>query len=307
MVAFGLSYRIALVPAAVGASHGLQAIVRGGHDCHGHRQFGHRIGPCIRGVWRVGIRRGPAQPDGFGPVLLDDEAPRPEGLWGRWQWTDLREMLAYGGRSTVFNWFNYAATKADTVLVVAQANPAAEGGWTATGLYDRSAHLMSLPITIWENSVTAFSSACLPADRNAGAATCGFRGIALIAWLVIPGSRRLPGLLPRAVLLLGADTQMRPDRAHLVHWGLRFVHLLSWRMPWCVPPTSSSPPLPSKCLPHGAHPDHLQHPRSGGGLEGSLGGHRAPSFNSWVYAWLGRALQWHRAAAFRATPRGWGR
>ena len=43
--------------------------------------------------------------------------PGTEGLWGRWQWTDLREMLAYGGRSTVFNWFNYAATKADTVLV----------------------------------------------------------------------------------------------------------------------------------------------------------------------------------------------
>ena len=76
--------------------------------------------------------------------------PGTEGLWGRWQWTDLREILAYGGRSTVFNWFNYAATKADTVLVgeFAQTDSSTGGGWTATGLYDRSAHLMSLPITI---------------------------------------------------------------------------------------------------------------------------------------------------------------
>ena len=73
-----------------------------------------------------------------------------ENLWGIWRWNDLLDMLAYGGRSTIFNWFNYAATKADTVLVgeFAQSNPTTGGGWTATGLYDRSAHLMSLPITI---------------------------------------------------------------------------------------------------------------------------------------------------------------
>lgn len=74
---------------------------------------------------------------------------RTPGLWKRWRWDDLKDMLAYGGRSTLFNWFNYAASKADTVLVGEfSQSRSSGGGWTATGLYDRSAHLMSLPITV---------------------------------------------------------------------------------------------------------------------------------------------------------------
>jgi len=55
----------------------------------------------------------------------------------------LKEMVGYGGRSTVFNMINYAAGKIDTMVVGAQTTD-----WTLTGFYDRSAYLMGLPITV---------------------------------------------------------------------------------------------------------------------------------------------------------------
>lgn len=68
-------------------------------------------------------------------------APGPIGL--KWNKSALREMVGYGGRSTVFNMINYAAGKIDTMVVGAQA-----ADWTITGLYDRSAYLMGLPVTV---------------------------------------------------------------------------------------------------------------------------------------------------------------
>ncbi|PCJ81307.1 MAG: hypothetical protein COA49_06230 [Bacteroidetes bacterium] len=55
----------------------------------------------------------------------------------------LREMVGYGGRSTVFNMINYAAGKIDTMVVGVQTTD-----WTLTGFYDRSAYLMGLPVTV---------------------------------------------------------------------------------------------------------------------------------------------------------------
>ena len=55
----------------------------------------------------------------------------------------LREMVGYGGRSTVFNILNYAASKVDTMVVGATTS-----NWTLTGLYDRSSYLMGLPVTV---------------------------------------------------------------------------------------------------------------------------------------------------------------
>ncbi len=66
---------------------------------------------------------------------------------GRWNGAALRAMLGYGGRSTLFNFTTYAASKIDTLIVgrVASQTP---GGWTATGYYDRAVSLMGLPITL---------------------------------------------------------------------------------------------------------------------------------------------------------------
>lgn len=68
-------------------------------------------------------------------------APSPVGL--KLDKTSLREMVGYGGRSTLFNMINYAAGKVDTMIVGAYSSD-----WTLTGLYDRSSYLMGLPVTV---------------------------------------------------------------------------------------------------------------------------------------------------------------
>ena len=68
-------------------------------------------------------------------------APSPVGLW--MNKSALREMVGYGGRSTLFNMINYAAGKVDTMIVGAQTS-----NWTIIGLYDRSSYLMGLPVTV---------------------------------------------------------------------------------------------------------------------------------------------------------------
>jgi lipopolysaccharide exporter len=67
--------------------------------------------------------------------------PGPVGL--KMDKDALKDMVAYGGRSTVFNVINYAAGKVDTLIVGAYS-----GDWTLTGFYDRSAYLMGLPVTV---------------------------------------------------------------------------------------------------------------------------------------------------------------
>lgn len=69
------------------------------------------------------------------------------GKGGRWNAQALRGMLGYGGRSTLYNFTTYAASKVDTLIVGRFATQSA-GGWTQTGLYDRAVSLMGLPISL---------------------------------------------------------------------------------------------------------------------------------------------------------------
>jgi len=57
----------------------------------------------------------------------------------------IRELLHYGAGSTLFNALNYAATKVDVTLVPLGL-PSQQ--WLAAGWYERSAYVVSLPITI---------------------------------------------------------------------------------------------------------------------------------------------------------------
>lgn len=56
-----------------------------------------------------------------------------------------RELLHYGVGSTLFNALNYAATKVDVSLVPLGLGPQQ---WLSAGWYERSAYVVSLPITI---------------------------------------------------------------------------------------------------------------------------------------------------------------
>ena len=237
-----------------------------------------------------------------------------EGLWGKkWHWNDLREMLAYGGRSTVFNWFNYVATKADTVLVgeFAQANPANGGGWTATGLYDRSAHLMSLPITILGklgDSVLFSGMSALQTELHALQRVVS-RGIALISWLVIPGSLALAWFATEvAVLLLGADYADAGPIVRILFIGVAFRSLIKLADAVVRATDQLIPAIAIKvAYLSGLILTIYGTLRSGGGLEGVAWAVTACTILQFLvfYAWLGSSLQWKGASAFRATAAGW--
>jgi PST family polysaccharide transporter len=110
----------------------------------------------------------------------------PVKLTLSWNWETTMDMIRYGGGSTIFNVFNYAATKIDTLIVGKMANAdqlldqqgfqqaeqatdlsigesnqvlsqaqidpiptsMSSESWSTTGIYDRSVYLMSLPITV---------------------------------------------------------------------------------------------------------------------------------------------------------------
>lgn len=69
-----------------------------------------------------------------------------------WKWAYTRELLRYGTGSTLFNALNYAATKADVTLtpIFAGRIPGEDLGeqLRKSGIYERSAYVVSLPITI---------------------------------------------------------------------------------------------------------------------------------------------------------------
>ena len=222
-------------------------------------------------------------------------------------------MLAYGGRSTVFNWFNYAATKADTVLVgeFAQANPSTGGGWTATGLYDRSAHLMSLPITILGklgDSVLFSGMSALQTEWQALLRVVS-RGIALIAWLVIPGSLALAWFATEvAVLLLGAEYADAGPIVRILFIGVAFRSLIKLADAVVRATDQLIPAIAIKvAYLTGLIVAISSVLRAGGGLEGVAWAVTACTVLQFLvfYAWLGSALRWKRLAAFRATGAGW--
>jgi lipopolysaccharide exporter len=69
-----------------------------------------------------------------------------------WKWSYTRELIRYGAGSTLFNALNYAATKVDVTLTPIFAarvpDSAPDEQLRKAGLYERSAYVVSLPITI---------------------------------------------------------------------------------------------------------------------------------------------------------------
>lgn len=111
------------------------------------------------------------------------------------------QMIAYGGGSTLFNVFNYAATKIDTLIVGmnkvdATVDLGAEqvgnntARWENTGLYDRSVYLMSLPITVLGklSDSVMFSGLAMLQNEPQRLHRAVLSAVYHIALLVIPGS-----------------------------------------------------------------------------------------------------------------------
>ncbi len=167
---------------------------------------------------------------------------KPEEARGSWKfenWRILAPMLSYGGRATVYNLLNYASSKVDTVLVGHHAqsgqtdleNPIHGGteGWTTTGLYDRSAYLMSLPISVLGklgDSVLFSGMSSIQSDKVA-LQTVLRRALGLIAWLTFPGSLALIWFSRDvAALLLGEPYAEAEPVVRILFIGVAFRSMI---------------------------------------------------------------------------------
>ena len=123
----------------------------------------------------------------------------------KWDWKVAKELVAYGGGSTLFNFFNFAATKIDTLIVGGLSSPtglteinldpgteAIEGSdrWAITGIYDRSVYLMGLPITVLGklSDSVMFSGLSILQDDLKKLQRAVLSAVYHISLLVIPGT-----------------------------------------------------------------------------------------------------------------------
>lgn len=112
----------------------------------------------------------------------------------KWTWSAAGDMIRYGGGSTLFNMFNYAATKIDTLIVGKfggmHTDLIAENNWKNTGIYDRAVYLMGLPITVLGklSDSVMFSGLALLQDDQPKLQRAFYSAFYHIALLVIPGS-----------------------------------------------------------------------------------------------------------------------
>lgn len=103
-----------------------------------------------------------------------------------------RDMIRYGGGSTLFNMFNYAATKIDTLIIGKFGGELAVGDsrWRDTGIYDRSVYLMGLPITVLGklSDSVMFSGLSMLQDDAPRLKRAVLSAIYHLGLLVIPGA-----------------------------------------------------------------------------------------------------------------------
>lgn len=113
----------------------------------------------------------------------------PVKMKARWEWKYTRQLIRYGGGSTLFNAFNYAGTRIDTLMVpkfISGVN--ADARMARAGIYERSGYLMSLPITILGklSDNVMFSGLSALQDQKQKLHKAYYGAVYFIALLVIP-------------------------------------------------------------------------------------------------------------------------
>ena len=135
------------------------------------------------------------------------------------------------------------------------------------------------------------------------------RGIALIAWLVIPGSLALAWFATEvAVLLLGAEYADAGPIVRILFIGVAFRSLIKLADAVVRATDQLIPAIAIKvAYLTGLIVAISSVLRTGGGLEGVAWAVTTCTVLQFLvfYAWLGSALRWKRLAAFRATGTGW--
>lgn len=140
---------------------------------------------------------------------------RPLRITRSWGWADVKDMIRYGGGSTLFNFFNYAASKADVIIVgkysgaaaMAEAGGDCTNRFSSTGVYDRSVWLMTLPVTVLGklSDSVLFSGMSRLQDDQSALQRVFLSGTYFISMLVFPGCVFLIFFADQVVLSLLGD------------------------------------------------------------------------------------------------------
>jgi PST family polysaccharide transporter len=113
----------------------------------------------------------------------------PVKITRSWKWQQTRELVRYGGGSTLFNAFNFLATRIDVLMVPSPGRNASDTRSSSAGIYERSSYLMGLPITILgklsENVL--FSGMAMLQDEKSKLQKTFLGAVYFIGILVIPG------------------------------------------------------------------------------------------------------------------------
>ncbi len=131
----------------------------------------------------------------------------PISIRGGWKWSAIKELFRYGSGSTLFNSLNYAATKMDVTLVPlfmqrSIGMPQAEQ-LRLSGMYERSAYVISLPITIIAklSDSVLFSGMAKMQDDQASLKRTVLVGTHIMAVLIIPATAWVMVYAPELIQL----------------------------------------------------------------------------------------------------------
>jgi len=115
---------------------------------------------------------------------------RPVKIPLRWTWRYTRELIRYGGGSTLFNAFNFLATRIDVLMVPVPTGKSAATRLEDAGVYERAAYLMGLPITILGklSDNVLFSGMSMLQNDSRRLRKTWLTAVYFIGLMVIPGS-----------------------------------------------------------------------------------------------------------------------
>lgn len=148
----------------------------------------------------------------------------------KWEWTHTRALIRYGYGSTIFNALNYMGTRLDT-LIVPRAIEGNESNsrMAQAGIYERSAYLMGLPITILGklSDNVMFSGLSQLQDQKEKLRTTFFGAVYFVSMLVIPGCTFLIFFAEEIVLIyLGNEYELAVPLVQILFAGVVFRSII---------------------------------------------------------------------------------
>lgn len=153
----------------------------------------------------------------------------PVKITRSWTWQQTRDLIRYGGGSTLFNAFNFLATRIDVLMVPSPNRNVQSARLNSAGIYERSSYLMGLPITILGklSDNVLFSGMAMLQDEKQKLQKTFLSAVYFIGILVIPGCIFIISFSKEIVLTyLGSDYETGIAVVQILFVGVAFRSLV---------------------------------------------------------------------------------